>query len=880
MQKNAVFIIAIIILVLVGGYFFRDKIDLSPREPIKKEPTGDIKPTTITPTQMPACNDGKDNDLDGFVDFPLDCGCDSKDDNEELEFIPQGYVPICDPVDLGEIKNDFNGEYIQMRDLDMQGVSFEPIGKSGAQNFFTGVYDGNGYAIKNLNFVDSARNFTGLFGIVSGDAQILNVKLENVNIVAKDNVGAVAGRVYNNVVISNSQASGNVEGNKFVGGLAGQVSDSSLIDNSGFDGIVKGNAEVGGFVGFLGFGNTAIKNSYSNAVVNYLGMNTNCDGLGNDCIGGFVGSMRGSSSVSNSHSQGKINAPGASIVGGFVGRSSSSALNTITNSYSIVDITGGNYRIGGFAGAHEYGEISNSYSIGNVQGNIFVGGFVGQLLSNIKNSYAKGDKVEGVQNVGGFVGEIASGAKTDISNSYAEIKEVSGQKEVGGFAGKINSDISYSSISKSYTKGKVIASLGSGLETNGVGGFAGKIDSGTNTITDSYAETEVDASGKYGAMYIGGFVGLMGNPFIELYDNQIINSYVFGSVKGGGQSFETSIGGFVGGIFGANYNPGGKSKIMNSYSSAVVKGLSGNVGGFAGNASIFQASGGPLPGNSPFLNFTGLHWDKNIAGGTLLNCGDTQCVGIQSHTTSEMRTQATYAKWNFLNNWNIVNGKSYPWLKWQAVDLKQEVYYPFNALNTESLTPDLSLYGRHANANGIEIINSIRGNVFRFSLGDYVNTNSDLDVSQFTLAGWFKLDKLTSETGQSSMRIIDKGKGGQDFVSYALLVDSSNKLVARFYFANNAQSSIDVVYPTALQKNKWYFAAATLDGNTFKLYIDGNLAASKATTNTPYNNNQPVFVGAQQTTSGFDNFLHGSLDDVRVYSRALTQAEITALYLS
>ena len=40
---------------------------------------------------------------------------------------------------------------------------------------------------------------------------------------------------------------------------------------------------------------------------------------------------------------------------------------------------------------------------------------------------------------------------------------------------------------------------------------------------------------------------------------------------------------------------------------------------------------------------------------------------------------------------------------------------------------------------------------------------------------------------------------------------------------------------------------------------------------------RPVYIGCEENVGGPDNLMNGALDDVRIYSRALTGAEIAAL---
>ena len=93
---------------------------------------------------------------------------------------------------------------------------------------------------------------------------------------------------------------------------------------------------------------------------------------------------------------------------------------------------------------------------------------------------------------------------------------------------------------------------------------------------------------------------------------------------------------------------------------------------------------------------------------------------------------------------------------------------------------------------------------------------------------------------------------------------------------NNAASEQGLNSSIALTAGVWNHLAVTLSGNTLTMYVNGALAG----TNTGVTN-RPSLLGvttqnylADSQFSG-DPFFNGSLDDFRIYSRALTAAEIT-----
>src|SRR5438309_1859832 len=77
----------------------------------------------------------------------------------------------------------------------------------------------------------------------------------------------------------------------------------------------------------------------------------------------------------------------------------------------------------------------------------------------------------------------------------------------------------------------------------------------------------------------------------------------------------------------------------------------------------------------------------------------------------------------------------------------------------------------------------------------------------------------------------------------------------------------------ALAANTWTHLATTFDGATLRLYVNGVQASSRAVTGTLPTSTNPLQIGGD---SLFGKFFRGMIDEVRIYNRALTQAEIQA----
>jgi hypothetical protein len=88
-----------------------------------------------------------------------------------------------------------------------------------------------------------------------------------------------------------------------------------------------------------------------------------------------------------------------------------------------------------------------------------------------------------------------------------------------------------------------------------------------------------------------------------------------------------------------------------------------------------------------------------------------------------------------------------------------------------------------------------------------------------------------------------------------------------------------VFAPAALPTNQWVHLAATYDGTTIRIYQDGTQIASGAGTGTfAADTSKLTLCGNQNDAAGtIQERFTGRVDDVRVYDRALSAADIAAL---
>ncbi len=183
--------------------------------------------------------------------------------------------------------------------------------------------------------------------------------------------------------------------------------------------------------------------------------------------------------------------------------------------------------------------------------------------------------------------------------------------------------------------------------------------------------------------------------------------------------------------------------------------------------------------------------------------------------------------------------------------------------NTTNVT-DASPSGDNASCSGscpVWTPDGKYGGSFQFDgYSQYLTTNDNLDMNQFTLSAWVKRDG----TGNTPM-ILGAPNG------WGVYFESDNTLHLTHVGFNNVGSAGTVADTTS-----WHHVAVTYDGSEVMFYIDGVFAGEQPYTDT-FVSGGPYTVGALDYY-GLQDYFNGKIDDLRVYDRALSDAEISNLY--
>ncbi|MBF7044866.1 two-partner secretion domain-containing protein [Campylobacter volucris] len=319
---------------------------------------------------------------------------------------------------------------------------------------FTKIFDGQGYALKNINInIDSDKldfrpDYVGIFGKVNkavfkninidyrgGGIQKRPTYYDEESIYIGGFIGYSENVILSNIFLSNiGKIDNHINTGSYVGGFVGysnndkysNVSLNDIISIASSNNIGNGDTYSGGFAGFIKNG------AYSNIFINSIGRISDSSEK-SSYSGGFAGSIEDGvysniylNNIDNIYSIGKDH----SYSGGFFGEGNFGtffdiSLNNIEGIYSI----GSSSYSGGFVGKSIF-SIHSNISLNNITNihskgqSAYSGGFVGVIfgqnngfsnivLNDIANIYSYGDHAFS----GGFAGYLDS-SKADFSNIF------------------------------------------------------------------------------------------------------------------------------------------------------------------------------------------------------------------------------------------------------------------------------------------------------------------------------------------------------------------------------------------------------------------------------------------------------------------------------
>ena len=204
--------------------------------------------------------------------------------------------------------------------------------------------------------------------------------------------------------------------------------------------------------------------------------------------------------------------------------------------------------------------------------------------------------------------------------------------------------------------------------------------------------------------------------------------------------------------------------------------------------------------------------------------------------------------------------------------------YAFDESNGTA-TADSSEHGNTGILHGATFVAGKHGNAVSFDgQADYVEVSNsaslDIGGSGLTIAFWARIQSTNSGVDYV---IVGKPWSGSSmpspFYQYGVeYSNSGNKTVDLFF--GDPSGGLHGPYRMSAPPGVWTHVAYTYDGNTVHGYLDGVERLSTADPATLVARGNSLRLGVD---GAYQQFYDGALDDLRLYSRALTAAEIRSV---
>ena len=169
--------------------------------------------------------------------------------------------------------------------------------------------------------------------------------------------------------------------------------------------------------------------------------------------------------------------------------------------------------------------------------------------------------------------------------------------------------------------------------------------------------------------------------------------------------------------------------------------------------------------------------------------------------------------------------------------------------------------------NVIDYLIDFNGIDEHIDLGD----NHDLTGS-FSLEAW-----VLQETAVATGTILSKGNIDASLkTGYHLSL--KNNYPNLIWYDNSNNEVLNMTSPYAIPNNKWHHIAATYDGLTVKMYIDGIEVISSSPLSPPIDTSHDFIIGSDlenfSTTPLNMNYFDGAIQEVRIWDVVLSEAQI------
>ena len=198
-------------------------------------------------------------------------------------------------------------------------------------------------------------------------------------------------------------------------------------------------------------------------------------------------------------------------------------------------------------------------------------------------------------------------------------------------------------------------------------------------------------------------------------------------------------------------------------------------------------------------------------------------------------------------------------------------YWPF-----DGDAKDYSGNSNHGSIYGVTSTNDRHGNsgqAFYFSGGDHISVSANAQLNairDFSASFWVNVtDYDITSSGHKTIALLSKGGSSRRQFGVTLGVDTNNVPFFQLVLG-------DRIHCREISKGAWTHVAVTREGKYAILYMNGSRVSSGTICSDPAGDSGDLDFGID--VPGGVEYLHGAMDDVCLYNRALSSAEVLAIY--
>lgn len=305
-----------------------------------------------------------------------------------------------------------------------------------------------------------------------------------------------------------------------------------------------------------------------------------------------------------------------------------------------------------------------------------------------------------------------------------------------------------------------------------------------------------------------------------------------------------------------------------------------------------QSGGNITSDGGASITSRGVCWTNNTSSPTILDSKTNDGSGIGVFSSSLTNLQAGtkyYLRAYATNSVGTAYGSLitfYTSINLDSLKNGLVCYLPFSGNSGDS-----SGKNNHGVVNGASLTMDRFGNPNKAYLFDGLTNNirvpnsSTLSAStyQFSLSAWVKLNQYTGGQNKGAY-IIDKDIWGINYQDF-----DANPSVEKIRFGGYTSSAVSGLYTTTVPPlNQWVHIVYTYDAKSYANYyingvIESSIGISSGISILPTSSD--MYIGKSVSAGGnfyggFGsnfNYFNGAIDDIRVYNRVLTEAEVSYL---